>query len=298
MSELMRRLLGFGGYLEQAAGDDGLDGGSAGGESDGDAGETDGQDGADDADQESGEVVITIGEQPTEEDSEEHQQAPQWVKDLRKSHRELAKRNRELEDAIRAKDAPPATLKVGEKPTLEGCDFDAPKFEEELSAWYERKRQADEEARKIDQAKQAEQNAWNERLQSYGKAKDALKVKDFDEAEEAVKLSLSTIQQGVILQGAENPALVVYALGKNPTKAKELAAISDPVKYAFAIAKLETQLKVTNRKAPPPEKAVSGNGSVSGTVDSQLERLRAEAERTGNYTKVTQYKQQLRRKSA
>ena len=56
-------------------------------------------------------------------------------------------------------------------------------------------------------------------------------------------------------------------------------------------------MKVTNRKAaPPPEKTVRGNGAVSGTVDSQLERLRAEAEKTGNYTKVNAYKMQLRNK--
>ena len=107
---------------------------------------------------------------------------------------------------------------------------------------------------------------------------------------------LSTTQQGIILQGAENPALVIYALGKNPAKLKEMAAITDPVKYAFAVSKLETQLKVTQRKAPPPERTVQGTGRVSGTVDSTLERLRADAERTGDYTKVVQYRKQLKQK--
>jgi hypothetical protein len=85
----------------------------------------------------------------------------------------------------------------------------------------------------------------------------------------------------------------VYVLGKDPTKAKEFAAIKDPVKFAIAIGKLETKLKVTNRKAPPPPPTtIRGNASISGTVDSHLERLRAEAERTGDYTKVHQYRQQ------
>jgi hypothetical protein len=67
------------------------------------------------------------------------------------------------------------------------------------------------------------------------------------------------------------------------------------VKFAFAVAKLEKDLKVTNRKAaPPPEKIVSGTGRSSGAVDSTLERLRAEAEKTGNMTKVIQYKAQKR----
>jgi hypothetical protein len=88
---------------------------------------------------------------------------------------------------------------------------------------------------------------------------------------------------------------VIYALGKNLKKAKELSEITDPVKFAFAVAKLEKDLKVTNRKAaPPPEKIVSGTGRSSGAVDSTLERLRAEAEKTGNMTKVIQYKAQKR----
>ena len=103
---------------------------------------------------------------------------------------------------------------------------------------------------------------------------------------------LNITQQGIVLQGAENPALVVYALGKNPSKAKELSSITDPVKFAFAVSKLESQLKVSNRKsAPPPEKVLSGTGRASA-VDSTLERLRADAEKTGDYTKVTAYKRQ------
>jgi hypothetical protein len=87
--------------------------------------------------------------------------------------------------------------------------------------------------------------------------------------------------------------LVIYALGRNPKKAKELAEIKDPVKFAFAVAKLEKDMKVTNRKqAPAPERVVTGTGRSSGAVDSQLERLREEAARTGNMTKVIAYKRQ------
>ena len=92
----------------------------------------------------------------------------------------------------------------------------------------------------------------------------------------------------------------MYALGKNPKKAKELAAINDPVKFAFAVAKLEAQLKVNPAKRPPaPERAVTGGSApISGTTDSTLDRLRAEAERTGDMTKVIRYRQQLREKQA
>lgn len=242
------------------------------------------------------EVVVTIGEEPPASHEDEVAKAPEWVRELRKSSREKDRKIRELEDKLKTTtgaETKPAPL--GKKPTLEECDYDAEKFEAELASWYDRKRKADEEAARVEAEQKAAQTAWQAKLDSYGKAKAELKVKDFDDAEALVQESFSQTQQGIMLQGAENPALLIYALGKNPKKAKELASTTDPVKFAFAVAKLETQLKVTNRKAaPPPEKTVRGTGPVSGTVDSQLERLRAEAEKTGDYSKVMAYRRQKR----
>lgn len=239
-------------------------------------------------------VVVTIGEEPPPQD--EHAQAPEWVRELRKKNREDQRRIRELEEQLKAKDqaeTKPAVL--GKKPALEDYDYDTERFEQELTAWYDRKRQHDEATTKARDAEEAAQAAWKKKLESYGSAKAELKVKDFDDAEAALQDHLNVTQQGIVIQGAENPALLVYALGKNPKKAKELGSITDPVKFAFAVAKLETQLKVTNRKAPPPpEKTVQGTGGTSGSVDSTLERLRTEAEKTGDYTKVTAYKRQKR----
>ena len=245
--------------------------------------------------EEAEEVVVSIDGV----ENSEQVNAQQWVKDLRKSHRESQKRIKELETQLNAvSGATQKPLPVGEKPTLEGCDYDAEKFEAEYEAWQARKRQAEEAERKQQQEQENANKAWQEKLNGYTKSKTELKVKDFEDAEEFVKENFSVMQQGIIVKGCKNPALVVYALGKNPKKAKELAAIADPVEYAFAVATLENQLKVTNRKAaPPPEKTVkSGGTAVSGTVDNQLERLRADAEKTGDYSKVMAYKRQLRNK--
>jgi hypothetical protein len=184
---------------------------------------------------------------------------------------------------------------LGKKPTLEDHDYDADKFEAALTDWFERKRQADEINARQEAEVMNQQKAWQAKLDGYGKAKAELRVRDYEDAEAVAQEVFSITQQGVILQGAENPALVVYALGKNPKKAKELADVSDPVKFAFAVAKLEKELKVTNRRAAPaPERIVSGTGRSSGAVGSTLERLREEAARTGNMTKVVQYKSQKR----
>jgi len=234
------------------------------------------------------EVVVSIGEEPA---PEEHTPAPEWVKELRKTNRELQRQNRELQSKIQSSEVKPITL--GAKPKLEDHDYDADKYEEALTDWFERKRQADEINAKQEAEVINQQKAWQSKLDGYGKAKAELTVKDFDEAESVAQEVFNVTQQGIMLQGADNPALVVYALGKNPTKAKELAEIKDPVKFAFAVAKLEKELKVTPRKpAPPPEKVITGTAKSSGAVDSTLERLREEAASTGNMTKVIAYKRQ------
>jgi len=247
----------------------------------------------DESDEPEDEVIVSIGEEapPTEEQAH----APEWVRELRKSHRELQRQNRELQAKLQVQPTEIKPVVIGAKPKLEDHDYDADKYEEALTGWFERKRQADDVNAKQEAEVMNQQKAWQAKLDGYGKAKAELRVKDYEDAEAVAQEVFSITQQGVMLQGADNPALVVYALGKNPKKAKELAEIKDPVKFAFAVAKLEKELKVTNRKqAPAPERVVTGTGRSSGAVDSTLERLRAEAEKTGNMTKVIQYKAQKR----
>jgi hypothetical protein len=239
------------------------------------------------------EVVVSIGEEAPP--PEEHTPAPEWVRELRKTNRELQRQNRELQSKLQVQPTENKPVVIGAKPKLEDHDYDADKYEEALTGWFERKRQADDVNAKQQAEVMNQQKAWQAKLDGYGKAKAELRVRDYEDAEAVAQEVFSITQQGVILQGAENPALVVYALGKNPKKAKELAEVSDPVKFAFAVAKLEKELKVTNRRAAPaPERIVSGTGRSSGAVDSTLERLREEASRTGNMTKVIQYRAQKR----
>lgn len=244
--------------------------------------------------EESDEVVVSIGEEAPP--AEEEQRAPEWVRELRKANREKERRIRELEAKLQTTaQTENKPVALGPKPKLEEFDYDADRFEQALDAWHERKRQHDLETERVRQAEQTQQQAWQAKLEGYSKAKAELKVRDYEDAEAIAQEVFNVTQQGVILQGADNPALVIYALGKNPKKAADLAKINDPVKFAFAVAKLEKELKVTNRRAAPaPERVIQGTGRVSGAVDSTLERLREEAARTGNMTKVIQYKAQKR----
>ena len=235
-------------------------------------------------------VIVSInGESPPQE---EEVRAPEWVRELRKSNREKERKIRELEAKLNSAPTEIKPVVLGAKPSLEECDYDSDAYEQKLSDWYDRKREADQAEVQATAQRDAEAGAWQAKLDSYAKAKASLKVRDYEESEAFAQDNFTVTQQGIIIQGSDNPALIIYALGKNTKRAKELASITDPVKFAFAVAKLETQLKVTTRKASTePERTITnGGGRLSGTIDSTLDRLRAEAVKTGDLSKVMAYK--------
>jgi len=236
------------------------------------------------------EVVISIGEESPPQDEEVR--APAWVRELRKSNREKERKIRELEARLNTTATETKPVAAVTKPTLESCDYDSDEYEQKLADWYEHKREYDAAQANVVAQRDADSKAWQDKLDSYAKARASLKVRDYDEAEAAALDTFSVTQQGIVLQGSDNPALIIYAIGKSTKRAKELSSITDPVKFAFAVAKLETQLKVTNRKAAAsPERTIaSGGGRISGSVDSTLERLRDEALKTGDLSKVMAYK--------
>lgn len=248
------------------------------------------------------ELVVTFGEETPPQNQDESfngQPAPQWVKDLRKSEKELKRKVKELEAQSQAKSEPVSEeLTLPEMPKIDDqdIDYDQDIFAQRMQDWVaQRDKYQEQKATKLAEHEN-QQKAWQGVLNSYEQKKADLKVKNFDEAEFEITEKLDQTQQAVILQGMENPALVVYALGSNNAKLDELSKIKDPIKFAVAVAKLETQLKTVKRKATTaPEKKINSTGSLSGTHDSTLERLRQEAEKTGDYSKVSAYKRQSRK---
>lgn len=268
---------------------------------DGTKGDQDDGTGADDTQDEDEEVVVTVGEETPPQEEEDHQPAPAWVKELRKADKEKARKIRELETQLAQKQgttetAAPAKLT---RPTLADCDYDEEAFETKLIEYNAQQQAALLEQRKTEDARKAADMAWQASVQNYETKKGALKVPDYDEREVVAKEILTITQQGIILTGAKNSAVVMYALGKNPDKLKEFAAITDPVKFCFAIAQWEPELKVTPRKAPPPpERKVRGGTTPPINNDAALKRLEAEADRTGDRSKVIQYKSQQKAKAS
>lgn len=248
------------------------------------------------ADEESNEPVLELeGVEPPS--TENGDKAPGWLKDLRKRERQLARENAELRSLVHKDVAP---VKVPPKPTLEDCDYDPDRFEQSLLDWSEAKRKAAEQEQKQAEAAQKAQAEWNGRLSFYVEAKKKLGVRDYDEKEQEVRDALSEIQQGIIISGADNPANVVYLLGKYPQELARISAITDPVKFSFAVAKLEGKIKQMpgKKSAPAPERKLSGSGGTSSKASNdRLEQLRSEAARTGDMSKVMAYKKQMAKKA-
>lgn len=246
-------------------------------------------------------VVVTFGDDTQPEDDDLKGPAPEWVREVRKENRRLAKEVRELR--AKAEQAQkPAEEDLGAKPTLEnpgtGNDsdsYDPVVYERELLKWLAKK--ADHDAKEASRKTEAEkaQAEWVATQEAYNKAKESMKAEDFDDAEAVVMGIFSPTQQGIALMAAANPAQLVLGLGLNPAKAKELAAIKDPVKFTAALVRLEAQMKVTTRRAPAPERAISGTAPKSGAVDAKLRQLEEEADRTGDRSKVVAYKRSLKK---
>jgi len=216
------------------------------------------------AQNESAEVQVTIGASPAPEEEAEHEKAPAQPK--------------------------PA-------PQLRDFEWDEDKHREAVAKW------AEEEAVRKQAVKQREQQQAQAVNAIYADfttkaAELSTKVKDFEPARELVADILDMHQQNALLRAADNSAVLTYALGKNPSKARALAEIKDPVKFIAALVKLEQEVKITPRKpASTPDQPVRGaNGSPSTTNgEKELARLEAEAERTGDRSKVIAYKRRLRK---
>lgn len=242
------------------------------------------------------ELIVTIGEEtPPQQDDESR--APEWVRKVRKDNREKDRRIRELEALVGRAEQQKQT-QLGPKPTLESCDYDADLFERRLDSWKERKTVADRQAAEARETEAKRQEYFNSKFETYTARKKEVagKIRDFDDVEETVLHALDDTQRGVVLAHAKDPALLLYAIGKDEKRLAELAKLSDPVEFIFAVARMETQMRTQSRKpASGPETRITGSAPSSGS-ETQLNKLREAAEKTGDYTKVIAYKKQLKDK--
>lgn len=242
---------------------------------------------------------ITIGTPESPTGNEVEQETP-LIRDIRAAHREALKQRKDAErerDELRAQLKPveQAAPEIGARPKLADFDYDEDAHEAAVEKWYGQKRareafEAKQQATQEDMAKQQQQVVADYQAKVAALPVDKAK---YQAAESEVVASLSPMQQAVLLKSpvAER---VVMAIGNSPTHLEKLAKLNDPIALAMEIGRLETQLTTTKQKksAPPPDRPMTGAGA--GPADSALERLEAEAERTGDRSKVVAYKVQKR----
>lgn len=244
-------------------------------------------------------------QQPTEDEADDfaivldgEEEAPPATADsdlIRKMRAEL--KAAQAEAAAARKAVAPAPKTLGPKPTMEDHGYDAEAYDEALLKWHADKSEIENVQKRAQEEAEERSRAWRNDLTAYEQKKAALPVRDFDHAEGAVEAALTDVQQAIILKGAEDPAKVVYALGRRPDLLDRLAKIADPVKFTFEVAKIEGKIAVSSSRRPPPPPETRPRGAAPfsmANADKHLEKLEAEADKSGDRSKVVAYKREMR----
>lgn len=233
------------------------------------------------------EVIARIEGETEEEDEQDNPNDREWVRNLRRQQRELKRENRGLKQKLSAPAGDASLPPLGPKPTLASCGYDDEELDRQLDKWYSAKTKHEEAKREAENKEKAEREAWQTRVETYQSLKSELPQDAYEEAEAMVQEHMSVTQQSMIIKGARNPAELVFVLGQNPSTLKRLAAIKDPVEFAFAAGEIMAKSKIEQRgkPIPAPERVVrSGGGKTPAHTSAHLDELREKAQRTGDYT--------------
>jgi len=256
----------------------------------------DAQEGAESDGQEEAQTEATEGEDEISIELDGVEPEPEETPAIRQLRQELRDAKRELHQ-FRQVSAP--RIEVGDEPTLEGCDWDEERFKTDWRAWNARKQQAETQEADAQRAAEVQNQEFERKKINYHTKLAALPLpaEQKQEAEKAVVAALPELMQSVIVGYADDPAKVVVALAKHPARLAALAKEADPIRFAIAIRDMERNLKVVTRKKPPApdvDTVQRGSAPVTATADKELERLEAEASRTGDRSKIAAYKRNLR----
>lgn len=219
------------------------------------------------------------------------------VKKLREQLREAQKKAHRASPSADASDPEPV---IPAEPNADSLGWDIDKLEAANKEYLKACREhAAWEVREAER-KAAHERIQNEQAKRIEQQRNGLGVSDYEARAALVKERLTEQQLAVLIEGADNPARIIYALGRSETRLDELAGMASLAKFAARLGQMEKEIRVTKRSPPAPESRVSGgNASVAiGGTDKELERLEREADRTGDRTKIIQYKRQLKQRAA
>lgn len=213
------------------------------------------------------------------------QEAPEWVKKVREENRELKRQLKQRESQQVEQQV------LREKPTLDDHDYDSDAFEQDYAQWLSEKQQVDAQVH-------AERQKYQQYHDRYKADVDAIKAKapDYDEVELSVVDALSEQKQGLLQMLVDNPAKVVYALGKNSPAQLERLSKLDDIQFAKQIVLMEMQMssKTKSRNPNKPKPKTHELEGAAGGADTRLAKLEAEAAKTGDRSKIHAYNRSKR----
>lgn len=243
--------------------------------------------------EEGGEVVISFGD-----DAEEGEDDAPLVKKLRA---ELRERDRKLAQLRRnppaSNDDDPEPV-IPARPSIDAFDYDQDRFDAALEARDKAIQDHAEWKVRQGERERARQRAADDQAKQVEQQKRALGVGDYEERSSVVRDRLTDQQMAILINATDNPARLIYALGRSETRLAELAGIDNLARFAARIGQLERDVKVSKRKPPEPETRVRGATASLSYSGKELERLEKEAEKTGDRSKVIAYRRQMRQNAA
>lgn len=214
------------------------------------------------------------------------QAAPEWVKKVREENRELKRQQREWQQ----QQGQAQQQGLREKPTLDSHDYDSDSFEQDYEQWIAEKTQHDTQM-------QAERAKYQKYDDTYKQSVDEVraKVPEYDEIEQSIVDVLPPQRQAMIKMMVDNPARMVVALGKSPSKLQALSELDD-MQFAKQIVLLEQSMANVKRNPSKPKPTSHKLDGVAGGGDSQLAKLEAAADKTGDRSAIVAYRKKMRNK--
>lgn len=210
---------------------------------------------------------------------------------IRKMRADLREANREKAE-LQKRVAATAKVEPGPKPTLEGCDWQDDKYEAALEKWTVDKLASE----KAEPVAEKGVSGFEASAAAFQSARVALTTAT-PEAEDIildVDRAMGTERSGFIIHAFKDkaPELMV-AIGQNADLMDELADM-DPVEMIVRVARMQTKEAPVARDKPDIDEPVQGRPPARRGVDKAEVKLEAEAERTGNYNKLFEYRRQKR----
>lgn len=260
---------------------------------------------ADEADEEV--EILHADDSPTSEEGKKRALPPRRVRKLLERNEQLLNEKETLEQQLRLlqmQHSQKSTTKA-EPPTLEACGFDEKKYQAALAEYLAGNSRSllTDELKKLEEKRgeEAVKQSRKASLEQHYQRADALRVKDYDEAEEAALEVLGRSVVEDIAATIEESERVLYYLGKNPAKAEEIKKLIDtnPVKATFALGKLAAGLTLrpkTNPTQKKPDEPLDGGAAPSSANawQKKLEAARQKAAETGDFSYVQRLKKSAR----